>query len=76
MGFRMTDTSLIDWFVDKLINWLTDCLGHMGAQHFVRHEEEEAFADWINKRLSKDKDVTHFLPLAVSWSTNIYSSYL
>jgi len=38
--------------------------GHMGAQHFVRHEEEEAFADWINKRLNKDKDVTHFLPLA------------
>ena len=37
----------------------------MGAQHFVRHEEEEAFADWINKRLLTDKDVIHFLPLAV-----------
>jgi len=38
--------------------------GHMGAQHFVRHEEEEAFADWINKRLQTDSDVLHFLPLA------------
>ena len=45
---------------------LVVCAGHMGAQHFVRHEEEEAFADWINKRLNKDKDVTHFLPLAVT----------
>ena len=38
----------------------------MGAAHFVLHEEEEAFADWINKRLQTDKDVIHFLPLAVS----------
>jgi plastin-3 len=38
--------------------------GHMGAAHFVLHEEEEAFADWINKRLSSDKDVNHFLPLS------------
>ncbi|XP_023321342.1 plastin-2 [Eurytemora carolleeae] len=36
----------------------------MGAAHFVLHEEEEAFADWINKRLQTDKDVIHFLPLA------------
>ena len=41
----------------------------MGAQHFVRHEEEEAFADWINKRLQTDSDVLHFLPLAVTFST-------
>ena len=40
--------------------------GHMGAHHFVRHEEEEAFADWINKGLAKDKDTAHFLPLSVS----------
>ena len=45
--------------------------GHMGAQHFVLHEEEEAFSDWINKRLAKDKDVTHYLPLAVIMLHNI-----
>lgn len=38
--------------------------GHMGAQHFVLHEEEEAFADWMNRALSKDKHVQHHLPLA------------
>jgi hypothetical protein len=37
----------------------------MGAQHFVLHEEEEAFADWMNRALSKDKHVQHHLPLAV-----------
>ena len=53
----------------------------MGAAHFVLHEEEEAFADWINKRLQTDKDVIHFLPLAVSlfifickWSIYAFSS--
>jgi hypothetical protein len=39
--------------------------GQMGAQHFVLHEEEEAFADWMNRALSKDKHVQHHLPLAV-----------
>jgi len=38
--------------------------GQMGALHLIRHEEEEAFADWINKKLAKDEDVAHFLPLA------------
>ena len=42
----------------------------MGAQHFVLKEEEEAFADWINKRLAKDKDIMHFLPLEVSFIHN------
>jgi hypothetical protein len=31
----------------------------------VLHEEEEAFADWMNRALSKDKHVQHHLPLAV-----------
>ena len=44
----------------------------MGAHHFVLHEEEEAFADWINKRLAKDKDTAHFLPLSVSKSSTLY----
>ena len=44
---------------------MVDVSGHMGAQHFVLHEEEEAFADWMNRALSKDKHVAHHLPLAV-----------
>ena len=51
----------------RVINLLIFVSGHMGAHHFVRHEEEEAFADWINKGLAKDKDTAHFLPLSVSF---------
>ena len=47
------------------LNEICVLAGQMGAQHFVLHEEEEAFADWMNRALSKDKDVHHHLPLAV-----------
>jgi hypothetical protein len=45
----------------------------MGAQHFVLHEEEEAFADWMNRALGKDKDVQHHLPLAVCHAKHVFN---
>ena len=34
-----------------------------GTTHSVRHEEEAAFADWINTNLGHDKDLEHLLPV-------------
>ena len=37
--------------------------GEMGAMHMVLHEEQAAFADWINVHLGKDPDLRHKLKL-------------
>jgi len=38
--------------------------GEMGATHMVLHEEQAAFADWINNHLGHDPDIKHLLKLA------------
>ena len=38
--------------------------GEMGATHMVLHEEQAAFADWINSHLGNDPQVAHKLKLA------------
>ena len=38
--------------------------GEMGATHMVLHEEQAAFADWINTHLGNDPQVAHKLKLA------------
>ena len=37
--------------------------GEMGATHMVLHEEQAAFADWINTHLGRDADLGHKLRL-------------
>jgi len=38
--------------------------GEMGAIHMVLHEEQAAFADWINNHLGHDKDLKHKMRLS------------
>lgn len=38
--------------------------GEMGAIHMVLHEEQAAFADWINNHLGHDKDLKHKMKLS------------
>jgi len=38
--------------------------GQFGAQHMILHEEEMAFADWMNHTLADDPDVAYKLKLA------------